>query len=83
MEWATKLMEYFSRKFVLAIAALIGSFVLLWYNKPMGEWAMVIAVILGFYNGANVAQDMVMMKKVKNHDEAVQNLVALDHKPSD
>lgn len=57
-----KVMEYFSRKFVLALAALIGSFVLVWIDKDISGWVGALATILGFYNGANVYQDYLKTK---------------------
>ena len=55
----SKILEYFSRKFVLALACLGGGFYLVLLGKPIGEFVALTGVVLGFYNGANVAQDFV------------------------
>ncbi len=60
-----KVMEYFSRKFVLALAALIGSFVLAWADKDIAGWVAAIATVLGFYSGANVLQHYADVKHGK------------------
>lgn len=54
-----KTLEYFSRKFVLALACLGGGFYLVLNGKPLGEFVALAGVVLAFYNGANVAQDFV------------------------
>lgn len=60
-----KLIEYFSRKFVLSLASLFGSFGLVWYGKDISELMGIIAVIVGSYNGSNVFQDYVAYKQSK------------------
>lgn len=65
-----KVIEYFSRKFVLAALSLVGSFVLVWYEKDVGGWAMAMGVVLGFYNGANVFQTYVESKANVNTTKA-------------
>jgi hypothetical protein len=60
------LVEYFSRKFVLSLASLVGSFVLVWYNKELGGWTPAMLGILAFYQGANVYQTYVESKKNPN-----------------
>jgi hypothetical protein len=72
MIWVDKVMDYFSRKFVLALAALCGSFALSWAEKDVGEWAAAIAVVLGFYNGSNVYQKYLDNKAVASHEKLVQ-----------
>lgn len=57
-----KVVEYFSRKFVLAFLSLGGSFALVWYDKDVLGWSAAIATILGFYNGSNVFQTYVEAK---------------------
>ena len=57
-----KIREYFSRKFVLASMALIGTFHLALVDKELGGWAAALAVILGFYNGSNVYQEYLASK---------------------
>lgn len=68
-----KLIEYFSRKFVLALACLGGGFYLVLYEKPLGEFVALAGVVLAFYNGANVAQDYVNMKKDSQKNEPKSN----------
>jgi hypothetical protein len=55
--WA-KLLDYASRKFVLAVLSLGGGFYVTLTKEPESVYAMatLIGVILAFYNGANVAQ---------------------------
>lgn len=59
----SKVVEYVSRKFILALAALIGSFALAWTEKDMGGWGGSIALILTAYFGVNLGQDYVMKDK--------------------
>lgn len=58
-----KVIEYLSRKFVLSVMALGGTFYLAAVDKELGGWAAALAVILGFYQGSNVAQDYIHTKK--------------------
>lgn len=58
-----KLLEYCSRKFVLSLTSLVGTFLLVWHDKDVMGWATAIGVILGFYNGANIAEYMVKRKQ--------------------
>jgi hypothetical protein len=62
-----KVCEYFSRKFVLSLASLVGSFVLTWYDKDIMGWVAAISAILAFYQGANVFQTYVESKSNHNH----------------
>jgi hypothetical protein len=64
-----KLAEYFSRKFVLSLASLVGSFALVWYDKDLAGWTYAMLGILGLYNGANVYQDHVLSKKTNNQTD--------------
>lgn len=64
----TKLLEYISRKFVLALLALGTSFWLALEKLPMSEYVMALGVVLGFYNGANVMQDYLYTKKNPNQE---------------
>lgn len=64
-----KLLEYASRKFVLALACLGGGFYLLLQDKDIGGFVALAGVVLGFYNGANVAQDYVNAKKESKQKE--------------
>ena len=59
----SKLVEYFSRKFILSIGALGCSFWLAYLDKDMGGWVGAITAILAFYNGSNVYQDYLASKK--------------------
>ncbi len=58
-----KLTEYLSRKFILSILALAGSFSLAWYDKDLMGWVGAITTILAFYNGANVYQEYLATRK--------------------
>lgn len=58
----SKVMEYLSRKFVLTVLALFGTFYLAVVDKELGGWAGALAVILGFYQGSNVAMDYIHSK---------------------
>jgi hypothetical protein len=60
-----KLVEYFSRKFVLSLASLFGGFGLAWFGKDVSNLTELIAVVLGLYNGPNVLQDYIAYKKSK------------------
>ena len=62
-----KLSEYFSRKFVLSLTSLMGSFALVWNGKPVEDLLGIIAAVLGTYNGANVFQTYVEGKANKNN----------------
>lgn len=46
---------YFSRKYVLAVACIALSFYLVMADKNISDWAILISIVLAFYNGANVA----------------------------
>lgn len=59
----SKLAEYLSRKFILSILALAGSFSLAWYDKDLMGWVGAITTILAFYNGSNVFQDYLAQRK--------------------
>lgn len=61
-----KLAEYFSRKFVLSLASLVGSFFVVWWDKDILGWATAIGVVLAFYNGSNVLQNYVDIKREAN-----------------
>jgi len=63
MGLGTKVLEYLSRKFVLSVLALSGTFYLAVYDKELGGWAGALAVILGFYNGSNVYQEYLATKR--------------------
>lgn len=61
----SKLAEYFSRKFVLSLAALFGSFGLVWFGKDVEDLLGIIGLVVGGYNGSNVAQKWVDYKRDK------------------
>jgi hypothetical protein len=61
--YAVKLLEYFSRKFVLSLGALVGTFVLSMEGKDVGEWAAALGVILGLYISGNVAETHIATRK--------------------
>lgn len=67
-----KLSEYFSRKFILSGGSLIGSFILVWNDKEVGELLGVIATILGSYNGANVAESYINSRKPKEPKSPIE-----------
>ncbi len=50
---------------MLSLASLFGSFSLVWLGKDIDGLMEIIAVIVGSYNGANVAQDYVAYKANK------------------
>jgi hypothetical protein len=58
-----KVLEYFSRKFVLSGAALIGCFVLAIQEKEMAQWVMGMGTVLTLYITGNVAQTHVEKRK--------------------
>jgi len=68
-----KTLEYFSRKFVLALSSLGGGFYLILKDKDIVQYVALAGVVLAFYNGANVAQDYVMMRKENNQNHANHN----------
>ena len=51
-----KVKEYLSRKFLLAVACLGSGYYLVLAGKDVSEWAILVGVVLTFYNGANVAE---------------------------
>lgn len=55
--------DYFSRKFLLALAVIAGAFALAWFGKDVYGFASAAATALGFYSGANV---MIEYFKSKN-----------------
>lgn len=61
----SKVKEYFSRKFLLAVACLWLGFYLINHNKDVADWAMLVGVVLTFYNGANVAERFAELKSDK------------------
>ncbi len=65
----TKLLEYFSRKFVLSAGGLIGSFVLVWNGKDIDQLTDAILVILGSYGGANVLEKYVDKRNERKDKE--------------
>lgn len=67
-----KVLEYLSRKFVLSVVALGCTFYLAVGDKELGGWAGALAVILGFYQGSNIAQDFIATKKPTTKDGAPQ-----------
>lgn len=56
-------LKYLSTKFLLAVGALFGGFYLVLTEHDIGEFVALVATVLGFYNGANVAQDYFYNKK--------------------
>lgn len=62
MFWA-KFLEYLSRKFILSVLSLSGSFALAWYGKDLMGWVAAITPILAFYIGTNTYQDYLATKK--------------------
>lgn len=64
----TKLLEYFSRKFVIAIISLGCGYGLLIADKALGDWAMLVGVVMAFYNGSNVAETFAQVKLGKQVD---------------
>ena len=64
-----KVLEYLSRKFVLTVAALGFTFYLAVVDKELGGWAGALAVILGFYQGSNIAQDYIHKKNNPKEDQ--------------
>lgn len=65
----SKWYEYFSRKFVLTLLALMGAFYLVLNGHPLGEFTAALVVILGFYQAANVAQDAIASKSHSSNTE--------------
>lgn len=62
MKWLEKVKEYFSRKFVLAISTLLLGYKLVLDGKDIEGWAILVGVVLAFYNGSNVAEKMAEMR---------------------
>lgn len=60
-----KVKEYFSRKFLLAVSCLGLGYHLVLNGKEIGDWALVVAVVLGFYNGSNVVEKFAEIKTGK------------------
>lgn len=60
-----QLVGYFSRKFVLSATSLASGFWLVLHNKGVAEYSLLVATVLGFYNGANVVETVAAMRKNK------------------
>lgn len=60
--YATKIFDYFSRKFVLSSLSLVGGFYLVLHDKPVLEFSALVAAVLAFYNGANVVETVAAMR---------------------
>ncbi len=58
-----KILEYLSRKFLLSLLALVGTFVLAWYSKDLLGWAAAMSPILAFYSGSNIYQEYLASKR--------------------
>lgn len=58
----TKLKEYFSRKFILAGTTLVMGYHLVVLDKDISGWSILAGVVLGFYNGSNVAEKLTVMR---------------------
>ena len=66
-----KFIDYFSRKFVLSLGALIGTFVLSMEGKDVGEWAAALGVILGLYITGNVADQHIATRKTPANNSQI------------
>lgn len=65
-----KLINYFSRKFVLALACLgLGFYLSVVESKEITSFITLVGVILGFYNGANVIQSHIQSKNPNSKNE--------------
>ena len=65
-----KLIDYFSRKFVLALACLgLGFYLSLSGSDQTVNFITLVGVILGFYNGANVIQSHIQSKNPNSKNE--------------
>lgn len=62
LEVINKIREYFSRKFVLAGASLGFGYHLVLIGKDIEGWAILVGVVLAFYNGSNVAEKFTTLK---------------------
>lgn len=60
--YATKIFDYFSRKFVLSAMSLGTGFYLVLHDKPVLEYAALVGAVLAFYNGANVVETVAAMR---------------------
>lgn len=62
-----KIAEYISRKFILAVLGMGSGFYLVITGKggDLGAYTGLVATVLGFYNGANVAQDWLSVRAGK------------------
>lgn len=65
MSWLEKFKEYFSRKFVLAVSCLTLGFYLVYIDKDIEGWSILVGVVLAFYNGSNVMEKMTTLKGTK------------------
>lgn len=60
MTWLAKIQEWFSRKFVLAVATLLLGYHLVLSGRDIEGWALLVGVVLAFYNGSNVAEKLTL-----------------------
>lgn len=65
-----KLLEYLSRKFILSLLAMAGTFGLAWYGKDVLAWTTGITAILAFYNGSNVYQEYIARRYKGDNKES-------------
>ena len=66
--------KYLSTKFLLASASLGTGFFLVFKGFDIGAFTGLVATILGFYNGANVAQDYFFNRKEVALSKAENNV---------
>lgn len=73
-----KLVEYFSRKFVLSLASLFGTFGLILLGKEgiTDQLNEIIGLILGTYGVSNVAEKYAEGKNQRKLDERAMELAA-------
>lgn len=61
----TKAKEYFSRKFILAVGTLAFGYHLVLRDKDVEGWAILVGVVLAFYNGSNVMEKVTLARGMR------------------
>lgn len=60
--------DFASRKFILTILGIGTAFYLVLIGKSIAEYTAALGVILGFYQGANVAEKYIESKASKERE---------------
>lgn len=63
------MIKYISRKFIVTIVALLGGLYLVYDGKPIMELTAYMTVVLGFYQGSNVIENVQRMKQQSNKEK--------------